>query len=224
MLDKILRITGTGALYFCSSMFFAILLLGAYLTFAWSIDKDKLNRMVSVAQGADAAADQEALRRAVEDRIAQMTYDEVLAKRAERSRQEEFDSEKIGLGADRVVADGLKIEAQIDQLNAHAANFEKRLQDVRKQAQDEGILQETGMIEKMPPEQAKKVLLDIIKQGGIERVIVLFKGMEENTRKKILAQFEADEERADLVRVLQMIGDGEPVNKVVEEANANLTN
>ncbi len=75
------------------------------------------------------------------------------------------------------------------------------------------------MVERLPAESAKKVLLEIIKRPeGIERVILMLKGMEENARKKILAQFESDEEQAELVKVLQMIGDGEPVKKIVDAA------
>ncbi len=82
MLDKILRITGSGALYFCTGLLVAAVLLGLYLMFAWKIDKGKLNRMFAIARGRDIMAEEAKLRREIEDRISQLTYDQVLAERA----------------------------------------------------------------------------------------------------------------------------------------------
>lgn len=223
MLDKMLRMTGTAALYMFASLFLAQIVLFTSLAFLWNIDKAKRVRMLAIAQGYDVLAAQRQINEAVEERVAKMTYDEVLELRAKRLREEEFDGTKIGKGADLVLAEGRDIEAKLKTLQTHAANFERRLDELLKKEKEEGLLLETQMIEKLPAEMGKRVILKILKDtNGLERVILLLKGMEVNARRKILAEMEQEDELDDLVKVLQKIGDGYPVSQLIDEARKTI--
>lgn len=222
MLDKILRITGMGALYFCTGMLLAAVLLGLYLGFAWKIDKGKLNRMASIARGRDILAEEAKLRREIEDRISQMTYDEVLAARVAREMEREFRPDDLGRGADLIHNEGLRIESRLDRMNRLTTAFEQRLQGLREQAESAGMIQMIEMIQNLPADRAKTALLEMVRAGETDRVILVFRGMEPGPRKKILAQFEADEELSELVKILRKIGDGEPEAALAKEFEEQL--
>lgn len=216
MLDKLLKITGTAALYGCTSLLLASLLLAGYLTYAWKIDKSKRIRMLAIAQGHDLAE----IQRAVEDRIAEMSYEEVLKLRAKRLREEEakqFTSEESVTRM--LLADEKKIDAKILQNEKMRKDFDKYVKDYLDRTKAAGLAEETRLIEQAEPDFAKDIILGIIKDfGDYERVLTMLLAMEEQSRGEILYAMQKEEELKELVNLLQKIGNGEPLSKVVEEA------
>ncbi|MDR3108640.1 MAG: hypothetical protein LBU65_02985 [Planctomycetaceae bacterium] len=223
MLDKILRISGVFTLYFCTSLLFAFALLGTYLMFAWKIDSTKMNRMLALAQGYDVMEHERRVQEEVEKRIADLTSEQVLNLRAERLRNEEFMRDQNSGGSEIIISEGRKIGDEIKELTTQRRNFEQRLIDLKKQAEEAGFQSETQMIAKMNPELAKQALLKILKMtGGVERVIMMFRGMDVSDRRKIIAKFQEEPELDELVKVLQKIGDGEPEATLIDDAKKAL--
>ena len=216
MLDKFLKITGTLALYGCASMFLATLLLGAYLTYAWNIDKTRRVRLLALAQGHDIAD----IQKAVEDRIAEMSYDKVLELRAKRLLEEEAK----GMSSEREVteqllADEKKIDAELKKIRKERAAFEKYVKDEMDKHRAAGLAEETRIIEEAKPEFAKDVILRLMRdRGAIQRVLTILMAMDEQRRSKILYAMTGEDEQKELIDLLQRIGDGEPMAKVIEDA------
>lgn len=216
MLDKILRITGTIALYGCASMFLASLVLLTYLRFAWDVNESKRVKMLAIAQGHDLSE----IQRAVEDRIAEMSYEEVLEKRAKRLREDEI---KGGSGekevTDTLLADEKRIDTKLKQIQTRKDTFDKYVKDYQDRAKAIGLAEETRLIEEAEPEFAKDIILGLIKDhGATERVLTMLLAMDENNRSEILYAMQTEEELKELCILLQKIGDGEPLSKVLEEA------
>ena len=223
MIDKVLRISGLASLYLFASLFLALIILLVYLKFAWGIDKSKWTRMLAIAQGYDVLLAQAELNKAVEERLAKLTSEEVLAIRAQRLREEEFKEDKRNQGFDHVLSEGREIESKLDDLKKRIAAFEKHLKDVDEKARDEGITQETAMLEKLTPQLGKRAVMKILKEsGGLERIIMILKIMEVNARRKILNEMKEEDELTELVKILQKVGDGDPVAKLVKEAQGAL--
>ncbi|MDR2438171.1 MAG: hypothetical protein LBE12_02215 [Planctomycetaceae bacterium] len=223
MLDKLLKITGTLALYGCTSMFLAAVILGAYLKYAWQIDHEKWIKMLAIAQGFEIAD----IQRAVEDRIAEMSYEEVLEVRAKRTREDEFQRESVAQTiviapppAETPVEEKKKAEQKDDSL---IKAFEKRLAEEKKKANDAGIAEETRLLEEMEPEQAKEVIRRLIKDGAMQRVLTMLLAMEEKNRGEILYAMQGEEELKDLCDILQRIGNGEPLTSLIDNAAKNTT-
>ncbi len=164
MLDKLLKITGTLALYGCASMFLATLLLGAYLMYAWNIDKNKRIMLLALAQGLDVAAVQQA----VEDRIAEMSYDQVLELRAKRLREEEAK----GVSSERPVnelllADGQKVNAELQKIRSEREAFERYVKDWQERNRAAGLAEETRLLEEAEPEWARDRILELLLYGPL---------------------------------------------------------
>jgi hypothetical protein len=223
ILDKLLKITGTLALYGCTSMFLAAIILGAYLKYAWQIDHEKWIKMLAVAQGFEIAE----IQQAVEDRIAEMTYEEVLERRAKQARENEFQQESIEKTTIVITpppvetpAEETKPEQKKDDSMIKA--FEKRLAEEKKKANDAGLAEETRLLENMEPEQAKEVIRRLLKDGAMQRVLTMLLAMEERNRGEILYTMQGEEELKDLCDILQRIGNGEPQTSLIDNAANNV--
>ncbi|MDR2115246.1 MAG: hypothetical protein LBP87_02580 [Planctomycetaceae bacterium] len=217
MLDKLLKMTGILALYGCTSMFLAAVILGIYLKYAWQIDYEKWIKMLAIAQGFEIAD----IQRAVEDRIAEMSYEEVLEHRAKRTREDEFQRESI---AKTIVIAPPPAEPPVEEKKPEPKNdslikaFEKKLAEEKKKANDAGLAEETRLLENMEPEQAKEVIRRLIKDGAMQRVLTMLLGMEEKNRGEILYAMQGEEELKDLCEILQRIGNGEPQTSLIDNA------
>ncbi len=216
MLDKLLKITGTLTLYGCASMFLAALLLGAYLIYAWDIDKTKRIRLLALAQGHDITA----IRKAVEDRIAEMSYDEVLEIRAKRLREEEAQ----GMSSDREIgsllsADSKKIDGELKKIRSEREAFDRYVKDWQDKNRAAGLAEETRLLAEAEPEWARDRILELLREhGATERVLTMLMAMDEENRSAILYSMEGGPEQKELVDLLQRIGNGEPMSKVLEDA------
>jgi len=215
MLDKLLKITGTVALYGCTSLFLALLLLGAYLKYAWQIDGVRWAQIVALAQGHDIFG----LHEKVEQAIAEMSYEEVLQIRAKRLRDEEFARETGGQPSDTLPADEIKINAKLQEIKDSRAAFDKYVKDYIDKTKEAGLAEQTRLIEEAKPECAKDIILGLIKDhGAVERVLTMLLRMDDEVRGKILYRMQKEEELKELCNLLQRIGNGEPLAKVLEEA------
>lgn len=219
MLDKILKLSGTVALYGCTSTLLAMLILAGYLSYAWKIDKAKRLRLLAIAQGHDIAD----LQRRVEDEIARMSYEEVLELRAKRLREEEFKNETgEQLVTEKLLADEKQIDEKLRQFRRQRDAFDKHVNDYIEKNKSRGLAEQTRLIEEAEPELAKDIILGILKDySDYDRVLTMLLAMDERNRGEILYAMQGQEEQKKLVELLQRIGNGEPLAKVAEEAKKN---
>ena len=215
MLDKLLKVSGTVALYGCTSLFLASLMLGAYLTYAWRIDGVRWTQLVALAQGHDIFG----LNEKVEQRIAEMSFEQVLEIRAKRLR--EIESDQLIGNQPPATQDGDEkhLNALLKEIRDSRAAFDKYVKDYLDSTKETGIAEQTRLIEEAKPEQAKDIILGLIKDhGAVERVLTMLLRMEDQRRGEILYRMRNEEELKELCNLLQRIGNGEPLAKVIEDA------
>ena len=216
MIDKLLKAAGLFGLYFCASMFLAMLIVGTYLKFAWGIDKNKWNMAVATLQGYDTLA----IKKAVQERIQEMSYDEVLRIRAtglrEKEAEQNIDTSVVGVAAS---LDERRINEQLLAIEQKRKDFDDTVKKQLDKYKTAGLMEETRAIEAMEAEDAKDVILRLIKDhAATERVLIMLLAMEEKKRDEIYAAMQGEEELKELCRLLQRIGDGEPMSKVAKDA------
>ncbi len=224
MLNRLLNFSGIGILYLAASLFFAQTLLFAYFAFAWKIDRSKINQMIAVAQGYDLYKMEEEKRKELIDKIQQAKYDEVLQIRADRLAKEDMDKTRGGLLQDSIMA---QIRSDGDQqkvFNEIVRNWEKRLDDLDKEAKSAGFTELVANMSNLKPEEAKKQVMLMLEKKMEDRVVLIFNAMEEGPRKKLLNAMKTDEEAEKLADILRRIGDGEPKSKIIDEAKEDLSN
>ncbi|MGL4943398.1 MAG: hypothetical protein ACRC46_09435 [Thermoguttaceae bacterium] len=221
ILDK----SGTMMLYAGATMFLAQLVFLTYITYAWGINKQRLYNIMAVAQGIDITQTEEKLRASVSDKIAEIHYDDVLSRRAERIRQDEFLATNMQLTAEQVGGQERIIEGKYKTLIDRIAAFEKRLTDVEKKAKDAGITEEIAIFDALKPDAAKDAIMAIIRdERDVDRAVIITKGMDITKRAKMLGAMQTEDEKKELVNLLQLIGDGVPITPVVAASRAEMEN
>ena len=224
MRDRLLNYAGIGLLYFAASMFFAQILLLAYFTFAWKINRSKINQMIATAQGYDLYQVEQERQKELIDKIQQGKYDEVLQKRADRWTQEDLEkarsSEFLG---DFIFAQIQQFEDEKKQFDEIRRNFEKRLDDLEKERKSAGFTELVTNMSILTPINAKKQIMKMIDDKMEDRVVEIFNAMEEGPRKKLLNTLKEDEEVDKLADILRRIGDGEPESRLAREAEEELS-
>jgi DNA-directed RNA polymerase subunit F len=210
--------SGTAALYFCTAFLLAAMLTGAYLTYAWNLDKEKWYKVLAVLRGDDIRQ----MEQSAQEQIFNTLYDDAITRRAERLREDEFQREV----RQRTLATPLPPESPppppmpTPSDAAQISAYERRINADRARAQADGLAEQTRLIENMEPEQAKEVIRKLWSEGANQRVLTMLLDMSDRRRGEILYTMQQDnaEELKDLCEILQRIGDGEPAMSRINEA------
>jgi hypothetical protein len=91
----------------------------------------------------------------------------------------------------------------------------------------EGVLannRETArlILESIKPKQAKDQVLRMVKEGEMDDVVSILSLMPTTRRAKIIGEFKTEEEAATLAEILQLIREGVPEAKLIEDAQRQL--
>ena len=166
-----------------------------------------------------------AAQQAAQDRIAELSLDDIRERRAERRLIDEFNREvRQPTDSLPLPPEDLKPEpppsapSEAERINA----YQKRVQDDLAKARTAGREELTRLIEDrgMDLEQAKEVIRKFWKDGFKDPVLVTLLDMADKRRGEILYTFDQNnaEELKDLNDILKDISDGKPMTSVIEKA------
>ena len=205
-------------------MFFAQTLLLAYFTFAWKIDRSKINQMIATAQGYDLYQMEQERQREFFDQLQQARYDEVLQIRADRLATEDLNRTRAGLLSDPVLAQVRAQEERRRQIDEVIRNFERRLADLEEERRSNGFTELVTNMSILTPANARRQVLKMLDDKQEDRVVEIFNAMEEGPRKKLLNIMKDEEDIDKLADILRRIGDGEPESRIARESQDELSN
>ena len=217
VLAAAMQSSGTAMLYLCTSTLLAAILTGAWLTYAWDIDKEKWYHAMAVLRGLE----EDEIRQAERERIAELSYEAVREERARRFRENEFqrDVRQQSASFSLPPADPPSLPPPPPSDAERISAYEQRVRADTARSQAAGLADQTDLIENMEPVKAKEVIRRLWKEDP-NRVLQMFSAMEDRRRKDILYAMEEtnDEELKDLCEILQRIGDGAPTTSIIENA------
>ena len=214
--------SGIAALYLGTSTLLAGLLLAAYLTHAWDIDRDKWYRALAILQGHEL----DEIQKAERERAAEASYWSTVEYRAGRDRDAEFDRDvRQQISSFALPPEEPKPEppppepSDAEKISA----YEKRVAADIAKARTAGREELTRLIEDrgMDLEQAKEVIRKFWKDGFKDLVLTTLLDMTDKRRGDILYTFDQDnpEELNDLNEILKDISDGKPMVSIIENAS-----
>ena len=96
--------------------------------------------------------------------------------------------------------------------------FDRKLEEVRQGAQDEGLKEVQRTLQAIAADQAKDQLLKIYDDQRIDDVVNIIQGIPIDKRKEILAEFTTPDEAEKLHEILRRIGDGLPTTQLIDQA------
>lgn len=185
--------------------------MGSYLAVKWDLNREKLVKILAVAQGVDlAAAKAQPAPAQPEDSPEQGSYDQMLEARAAKFRNLELREQALRGGVEQLRRD----EARVIEEKAITAkarqSLEAQLADIEKQATEAGWEQNRNSLQAIKPKQAKELLLQMLARKEMDDVVALLAPMNDSKRAKIIAEFKTPEEIEKIGEVLRIIRHGEP--------------
>jgi uncharacterized protein YqgQ len=217
MTEKIMRGLGVLVLYGAASTLLAATMTGAYLWYAWDMNRDKLMKMIAVAQGFDVLQMQDDLKNEMIDRQMSITRDEILRERAMQTLNADLQGKVAGDVLAQIESETARNAAILKEIDAKQAAFDALRKKLREEAESKGVADLTTYLEMADAELAKFYISDMIEKGEYNRVIWVMRGMETKKLKGIINAFEDDESKAEMAKVLRRIGNGEPEAVLAEE-------
>jgi len=217
MIEKLMRGLGVVVLYGAASLLLAGTMLGAYLWYAWGMNRDKLMKMVAVAQGFDVFQMQEDIKDAMLAEQMSITREEVLRERAKQDRNTELQGKAATDVLSQIESESARVAAMLKEIDEKQAAFNALQKKLKEEAESKGIADLTSYLELADAELGKFYFSDMIEKGEYNRVIWVLRGMETKKLKGIINVFEQDTEKADFAKVLRRIGNGEPESVLAEE-------
>ena len=217
-LAAVMQGSGTAALYLGASTLLAAILLAVIMTYAWDIDRERWFRALAILQGVELAEIQQAER----DAVAEISFEEVLERRAMWNREREFRQEiteqavRWQLPPEEPAPLPPPPPSDADRISA----YEQRVQRDIAQSRTEGLAELTQILGRGNPEWAKGVVRELWQQGQNRLVLQALLDLEERQRERILFAMQEtnDEELRDLCEILLRIAAGEPRTSILEEA------
>ena len=217
MIEKLMRGLGIVTLYGAASLLLSAVMLAGYLWYAWDMNREKLMKMAAVAQGFDVYQMEEDIKNAALEEQMSITRNEIIKERAQQARNTELHGKAATDVLAQVESETARIEQMKKEIDAKIAAFEEQQRKIKEESESQGIADLTTYLEMADAELAKFYILDMVEKAEYKRLIWVMRGMAPKSLKKIINVFEADEEKADMAKVLRKIGNGEPESTLVEE-------
>lgn len=148
----------------------------------------------------------------------QPDFDEIL-----EARQRESLDIDMRLRSQREFKDELAImlaelKTERTRFDERRESFDRRLEEIRKGAQDEGLMEVQRTLQALEAEQSKDLLMRMFDDKRIDDVVNIIQAMPIDKRKDILAEFATPEETDKLHDILRRIGEGMPTTTLIDNA------
>ncbi|MCM2372816.1 hypothetical protein [Aporhodopirellula aestuarii] len=203
---------------FCVATVLTQLILFGYFVVQGTLDASSATKVLALVNGIDITGKQlREIMREGEDRE-QPDFDEIL-----EARQRQSLDIDMRLRSQREFKDELSVmlaslRSERERFDERRESFDRRLEEIRKGAQEEGLREVQRTLQALEAEQSKELLLRMFDDKRIDDVVNIIQAMPIDKRKDILAEFASVEEQDKLHEILRRIGDGMPTTTVIDEA------
>jgi hypothetical protein len=208
--------------YLCVGTVLTGIILAGYALSKGYLDKEKLTKIVAVAQGTAAAStDATAISTDVAkpaETTEQTSIDEIENRRSIQSRDLELREQSLHSSLEQLRFEQRKILDEKKTYDGLKTSFEKQLAELQTGAQAMGRENIRLIWENIKPKQAKEQILQMIAAGEQADVVAIMSAMPIGKRAKIIAEFKTDEESKKLEELLRLIREGVPETKIINQA------
>lgn len=211
MKARLLHTAASLALYFCLATILAQMILGTYVAFAWGLDGTKIVQMLAVLQEADLL---ELVKKAEarQDELSpeQVSYEQIRKTRAIQVRHLELREQALQAGLGQLAFEQGKLAQERERYRQLKAAFDQQLLELQQGAVATGTDNVRAKLEAIKPQQAKDLLVEMLKNDQLDEVVLLLINMSTTKCAKIMGEFETQEETKQLYEILQRIHEGYP--------------
>lgn len=195
----------------------------AWLWLAGRLNQDKLALVIAVLQGVDLLS----LRADIEQKrdqqhSAQVSLADLARARAARMRDIELREQAMRGQFDVVRFEQAKLVDETDRYMKTRAAFQAELDALREGAVAEGEENTRLILENIRPAQAKDQLKRMVADGQTDQAVALLAAMPVTKRAKVVGEFKTDDEAAMLARLLELIREGVPERRLIDNTQQQL--
>jgi hypothetical protein len=225
-MGRLLGLLVTLFVYLCVGTVLTGLILAGYALNKGYLNKEKITKIIAVAQGTDtASADATALSTDIAkpaETTEQTSIDEIENRRSVQSRDLELREQSLHSGLDQLRFEQRKMLDEKKTYDSLKTNFEKQLAELQTGAQATGRENIRLIWENIKPKQAKEQILQMIAAGEQADVVAIMSAMPIAKRAKIIGEFKTDEESKKLEELLRLIREGVPETKIINQARQQI--
>lgn len=219
MIRRILATLGTLLIYFCAATFLAELILLVYWSWSWQVGREKVTKMLAVAQGIDQLIAPPQPVVAAEQAVPeQPAYEEVLDRRARMLRDLELRELALSGAMTELRSQRQQLVDERKSYEKNLADFEARLAAMQDQAKSQGMETARAILAGIKPQQAKSQIVEMLNQGEIDQVVALLSEMTDSKRAKIIGEFKTPAENELIGKVLERLRTGGRTAELANEA------
>ena len=159
---------------------------------------------------------------------AQPAFDDVIEKRLEKSLDLDLRATAFDKALMELRALEAELRAQRERFDSRRREFEVRIDQLQREALDEGMANVQLKLEAIQPAQAKDLLMKMIEEpadendDGFDVAVTILKNMSVDKSRRIIAEFETPEEVQRLHEILLRIRRGEPAAEMLSGAQKEL--
>ena len=219
MISRLLKNGANWFLCFCAATLLAQLIIVAYFSATWQLNREKVVQMLAIAQGIDLfAARQEA--ESDEEQIPpeEPSYQDWMERRATMFRDVELREQALENALAQLKTDRQQLAQDRNAAEQLQTSFQTELLALQQSAEVEGRQTVARILESIKPAQAKDQVLEMLDNEEIDEVVLLLRDMSDSKRAKIITEFKTPEENEKISEVLRLIRQGEPQSSLVSQA------
>jgi flagellar motility protein MotE (MotC chaperone) len=231
-MGRLLGMLSSIVIYLCVGSMITLCLLVGYGFTKGYLDKDKLNKMVAVAQGLDAvsasnAADAKKTASSAEivkqpDTPEQPSLEEIEAQRAVQARHLELREQSLDNHVQQLHALQSQLDDDKQTYLRQKTAFEKQLAQLHDGAVATGRDNIRQIWENIKPKQAKDQIVQMIDTQKQDDVVAILNAMPITKRAKIIGEFKTDDDNKKLEQILDLIRQGMPDEKIINNTQQQL--
>ncbi|MBX7072849.1 MAG: hypothetical protein K1X71_06835 [Pirellulales bacterium] len=210
---------GAGVSYFAVATVLAAITLVVIGFSTGTLNEAKLARLRAVLVGTEAQAPKARPDEAKET----PSYEELLERRSVKFRELELREEVVRQNVSILTRERLDVTARRDELTRIQQAFQAELAQMADAALVAGEENVRLTFERMRPPQARQQLLLMLEQGELENVVAMLAAMPIERRAKIVAEFKSPEDLPRLNEILEVMGQGDPVARMVDETRGAMS-
>jgi len=223
MIGKLLR-SGAGlVIWFCVGTVIALIIMVTYVWLSWNPQREQVVQATALLRGTDLFALYEEAQ-GEKDLVSaeQVSFDQILQKRAEKWRTLELQTQAMRNDLKQLRFERIQLAEKRQQLAKTKRDFDATLTARVENASAQGEAELRSILEGLKSKQAKDLLLQMIRDGEIDKVVVQLASMTNTKRTRIIGEFKTSEEAEEIGKVLRLIRDGSPDTQMAEAAREEL--
>jgi len=213
-------------MYFCVAivlMFWAgLIVLGSrgYLT------KDHFYRVTAVMYGIDMTSTSGTTSKQTHKNSRKFLHDEIAGSRSVQELDLALREQFIERGLVETRDLQQQLEEQVALYKEMCVAFQRKLEKLEKNNQDEGISKARELIEGMKPPQAKDQLVRMIihdEESGLQTAVMIVMSLSRDKQKKIFTEFKGEQDEELLNKLLVEIRRSEPIHSLIHDTKKRLS-